>query len=88
MEASANRATTPGKSGSYLGAQFRRLRIWRGSPKAITAMASKLARLIYEFCAVGKNTWTGARLTMKSAIDNSRFSSSPKNRLNRLRCQG
>jgi transposase len=38
-------ATTLIKSRSYLGAQYRRLRTRLGAPKAITAMAHKLARL-------------------------------------------
>ena len=40
-------ATTLRLSQSYLGAQFRRFRGKLGAPKAITAMAAKLARLIY-----------------------------------------
>jgi transposase len=40
-------ATTLLRSQSYLGAQYRRLRGKLGAPKAITAMAHKLARLVY-----------------------------------------
>jgi hypothetical protein len=40
-------ATTLLRSRSYLGAQYRRLRSRLGAPKAITAMAHKLARLVY-----------------------------------------
>ena len=35
------------RSQSYLGAQYRRLRTRLGAPKAITAMARKLACLFY-----------------------------------------
>jgi transposase len=35
------------RSQSYLGAQYRRLRTKLGAPKAITAMAHRLARLVY-----------------------------------------
>lgn len=46
-------ASTLLKSDSYLGAQFRRLRGRLGPPKAITAMAAKLARLIYRMLKYG-----------------------------------
>jgi transposase len=46
-------ATTLRRSESYLGAQFRRLRGRLGAPKAITAMAHKLARLIYRMLKWG-----------------------------------
>ena len=35
------------RSRSYLGAQYRSLRTKLGAPKAITAMAHRLARLVY-----------------------------------------
>lgn len=41
------------RSQSYLGSQFRRLRMSRGAPKAITAMAHKLARLVYRLLRYG-----------------------------------
>ena len=47
-------ATTLRKSESYLGAQFRRLRTRLGAPKAITAMAAKLARLVYRMLKHGQ----------------------------------
>jgi transposase len=47
-------ATTLRESDSYLGAQFRRLRTRLGAPKAITAMAAKLARLIYRMLRYGQ----------------------------------
>jgi transposase len=47
-------ATTLRQSDSYLGAQFRRFRTRLGAPKAITAMAAKLARLIYRMLRYGQ----------------------------------
>ena len=47
-------ATTLRESDSYLGAQFRRFRSRLGPPKAITAMAAKLARLIYRMLRYGQ----------------------------------
>ena len=47
-------ATTLRESDSYLGAQFRRLRSRLGAPKAITAMAAKLARLVYRMLKYGQ----------------------------------
>jgi transposase len=46
-------ATTLLRSQSYLGAQYRRLRGRLGAPKAITAMAHKLARLVYRLLKWG-----------------------------------
>lgn len=46
-------ATSLFRSKSYLGTQFRRLRTSRGTPKAITAMAHKLARLVYRLLRYG-----------------------------------
>jgi len=42
------------RSRSYLGAQYRRLRIRLGAPKAITAMAHRLARLVYRMLKYGQ----------------------------------
>jgi transposase len=47
-------ATALRQSDSYLGAQFRRLRSRLGPPKAITAMAAKLARLVYRMLRFGQ----------------------------------
>jgi len=47
-------ATTLLKSRTYLGAQYRRLRTKLGAPKAITAMAHRLARLVYRMLKYGK----------------------------------
>ena len=41
-------------SKSYLEAQYRRLRTRLGAPKAITAMARKLARLFYRLLKYGQ----------------------------------
>ncbi|PWT82036.1 MAG: IS110 family transposase, partial [Blastocatellia bacterium] len=46
-------ATTLLRSQSYLGAQFRRFRSKLGAPKAITAMAHKLAVLVYRMLRWG-----------------------------------
>ena len=42
------------RSRSYLGAQCRRLRTKLGAPKAITAMAHRLARLVYRMLKYGQ----------------------------------
>ena len=42
------------RSRSYLGAQYRRLRTKLGVPKAITAMAHRLARLVYRMLKYGQ----------------------------------
>jgi transposase len=47
-------ASTLRESDSYPGAQFRRLRTRLGAPKAITAMAAKLARLVYRMLKYGQ----------------------------------
>jgi len=46
-------ASTLRQSDTYLGAQFRRLRTRLGAPKAIKAMAAKLARLVYRMLKYG-----------------------------------
>ena len=47
-------ASTLLRSQSYLGAQYRRLRTRLGAPKAITAMARKLACLFYRLLTYGQ----------------------------------
>lgn len=47
-------ASTLLRSQSYLGAQYRRLRAKLGSPKAVKAMAAKLARIIYRTLKFGQ----------------------------------
>src|ERR1700685_2790696 len=49
-----NAALTLLRSQSYLGAQYRRLRTRLGAPKAITAMARKLACLFYRLIKNGQ----------------------------------
>jgi transposase len=46
-------ATSLWRSKTYLGAKFRRLRARLGAPKAITAMAHMLARLVYRMLRYG-----------------------------------
>ncbi|MBL8227610.1 MAG: IS110 family transposase [Bryobacterales bacterium] len=46
-------ASTLRSSDTYLGAQYRRLRGRLGAPKAIKAMAAKLARLVYRMLRYG-----------------------------------
>ena len=41
------------RSQTYLGAQYRRLRTRLGTPKALTAMANKLGRLVYRLLTKG-----------------------------------
>ena len=48
-------ASTLLKSKSALGANYRRFRTSLGAPKAITAMAHKLARLVYRMLKYGQN---------------------------------
>jgi transposase len=47
-------ASTLLRSQTYLGAQYRRLRTKLGAPKAITAMAHRLARLVYRMPKYGQ----------------------------------
>jgi transposase len=48
-------ALTLMRSRTYLGAQYRRLRTRLGAPKAITAMAHRLARLVYRMLKYGQS---------------------------------
>jgi transposase len=47
-------AVTLMRSRTYLGAQYRRLRTKLGAPQAITAMAHRLARLVYRMLKYGQ----------------------------------
>jgi transposase len=47
-------ASTLLKRQTYLGAQYRRLRSKLGAPKAISAMAHRLARLVYRMLMYGQ----------------------------------
>jgi transposase len=42
------------RSQTYLGARYRRLRTKLGAPKAITAMAHRIARLVYRMLKYGQ----------------------------------
>lgn len=53
-QALRNAASTLLRSHSYLGAQYRRLRAALGAPKAIKAMAAKLARIVYRLLKFGQ----------------------------------
>jgi len=56
-------ASTLRVSSTYLGAKFRRFRTKLGVPVAITAMAAKLARLVYRMLCYGmKYVDQGAKL--------------------------
>jgi hypothetical protein len=48
------RGNDPDPKSSYLGPQYRRLRTKLGAPKAITAMAHRLARLAYRMLKYGQ----------------------------------
>ena len=48
-------ATSLWRSKTYLGAKFKRLRTHFGAPKAITAMAHHLARLVYRMLKYGQD---------------------------------
>jgi transposase len=48
-------ATSLWRSKTYLGAKFKRLRTHLGTPKAITAMAHTLARLVYRMLKYGQD---------------------------------
>jgi transposase len=50
----SSRASTLLRSQTYVGAQYRRLRSGLGAPKAITAMAHRLARLVYRMLKYGQ----------------------------------
>lgn len=54
-DGAAKAATTLLRSRTYLGAQYRRLRTKLGAPKAITAMAHRLARLVYRMLKYGQH---------------------------------
>jgi hypothetical protein len=47
-------ATTLLRNQTYLGGQYRRLRSKLGAPKAIAAMAHRLARLVYRMLKYGQ----------------------------------
>jgi hypothetical protein len=69
-------ATTLLRSQSYLGAQYRRFRSKLGDPKAITAMAHKLAVLVYRMLGWATRTWIKGCSTTRNATASNRFASS------------
>ena len=73
-------ATTRLRSQSYLGAQYRRLRARLGAPKAITAMAHKLARLVYRMLKWGHSKSTRVCSTTRRATVNTRCNCSRNGR--------
>ena len=60
-------------SKSALGAYFRRMCARMDKPKAVTAAAHKLARLIYTMLTKARSTSTKARTTSKNATANACF---------------
>ena len=58
------------RSRSYLGAQYRRLRTKLGAPKAITAMAHRLARLVYRMLKYGQQSSTKGLSTTRTDTAN------------------
>jgi len=73
-----NAASTLVRSQSYLGAPYRRLRTRLGAPKAITAMARKLACLFYRLTQHGQPYVDKGPNTMKPGIASSRSDLSRK----------
>ena len=67
-----NAASTLVRSQSYLGAQYRRLRTRLGAPKAITAMARKLACLFYRLIKHGRQYVDKGMESMRQGIASSR----------------
>lgn len=65
-------ASTLERSQSYLGAQYRRLKARLGAPKAITAMARKLACLFYRLLKYSQQYLDKVLNSMRSATKNNR----------------
>ena len=65
-------ASTLLRSQSYLGAQYRRFRGKLGAPKAITAMAHKLACLVSRMLRWGTSTWIRACNTTRRDTANNK----------------
>ena len=55
-------------SRSVLGAYFRRMRAKLGAPKAITATAHKLARILYHHLLTTREPWTAISRRRKQSI--------------------
>ena len=60
------------RSDSALGAFLRRKKAQMGAPKAITATAHKLARIIYSMLRYGQSTWMPAPNTTRDSISSGR----------------
>ena len=60
------------RSDSALGAFLRRKKAHLGAPKAITATAHKLARIIYSMLRYGRTTWMPAPNTTNDSISSGR----------------
>jgi hypothetical protein len=71
-------ASTLLKSQTYLGAQYRRLRSKLGTPKAITPMAHRLARLVYRMLKYASSTSTKVRSITNEEAANNKSSSSER----------
>ena len=71
-------ASTLLRSQTYLGAQYRRLRTKLGAPKAITAMAHRLARLVYRMLKYGQQYIDKVPNTTSKEIANNKSSSSER----------
>lgn len=66
-------SSTPVRSQSYLGAQYRRLRTRLGAPKAITAIARKPACFFYRLLTKGQQSIDRAAEYYEPDTANSRF---------------
>ena len=71
-------ASTLLRSQTYLGAQYRRLRSKLGAPKAITAMAHRLARLVYRMLKYGQHYIDKGRNTTSKETANNKSRSSQR----------
>ena len=71
-------ASTLLRSQTYLGAQYRRLRSKLGAPKAITAMAHRLARLVYRMLKYGQQYVDKWLSTTSKETANNKSSSSER----------
>jgi hypothetical protein len=70
------------RSQTYLGAQYRRLRTKLGAPKAITAMAHRLARLVYRMLKYGQRYVDKEQTTTNRSIATNSSSSYARKRPN------
>jgi transposase len=68
-------ASTLLRSQTYLGAQYRRLRSKLGAPKAITAMAHRLARVVYRRLKYGQQNVDKGAINKSSSSERRLFNS-------------